>query len=523
MRNLHHSFLLAAATGLFAGAAGLGAMGTTTALAADITPQVELDRPVITENRDTRVHVIVRFDIPEDIAPDRHRPNINLALVLDRSGSMDARGKMDYLKKAARMVVDRMGRGDRLAVVEYDDRITLMWPSEPLESKRALKRLISQLYPRGATNLAGGMDRGIEEIEEYAGSYDVTRVLLLSDGLANRGITSPREIRRMARQARRDGVRVTTLGLGIDYNEDLMQGIAEASGGNYYFIESPNQMARIFERELNSLFGTVAKDVELILRTHRAVRRVTVLGQPQERDNDRIRLRMEDLYAGETRSVVLALDVDPDRLGNLDLGRLQFTYRDVATGRDRTFERDLSVEVTQDVERARASINRQADVEATLAETEEEHRQSLKLFEEGRVKEANEKVQAMRKRLTSRNEELQDKKLEQKLEALEVEQRQMDAAAEAPAVKSEFLKKSKQRLYQANRGKRSLYNLKPGDKGYEVERLQEALKEKGYLTAPADGTYDDDVNKAVREFQRANGLDANGVAGPETLEKLDLY
>ncbi|MFO0007257.1 MAG: hypothetical protein ACK559_39695, partial [bacterium] len=85
----------------------------------------------------------------------------------------------------------------------------------------------------------------------------------MSDGLANTGITEPREIAELVRTARRKGIRISALGLGRDYDEDLMQAIAENGGGRYHYIEHPSQMARIFQDELGTMFETCAQDVDL--------------------------------------------------------------------------------------------------------------------------------------------------------------------------------------------------------------------------------------------------------------------
>ncbi|MEZ4651369.1 MAG: VWA domain-containing protein [Candidatus Eisenbacteria bacterium] len=146
--------------------------------------------------------------------------------------------------EAAYRLVDAMAPSDVLGVVEYDDEISVLWPASRLTSPDAVKRLISHLEPRGSTNLAGGLFRGIDEVNRHATHGGINRVFLFSDGLANHGITSPREIAAYVREARSHGITVSTLGLGLDYNEDLMQTIAEAGGGNYYFVESPAQMHR---------------------------------------------------------------------------------------------------------------------------------------------------------------------------------------------------------------------------------------------------------------------------------------
>ncbi len=133
------------------------------------------------------------------------------------------------------------------------------------------------LTPRGSTNLAGGMQRGIDEARDaksnlHLSDTTLSRVVVLTDGLANTGVTNAGEIASLAVDARRQGVRVSTIGLGLDYNEDLLQSIAEGGGGKYYYVESPVQLARIFEEELKSAFATCARDVHISFHGNGAVR-----------------------------------------------------------------------------------------------------------------------------------------------------------------------------------------------------------------------------------------------------------
>jgi Ca-activated chloride channel family protein len=195
------------------------------AVAEAVNTTVGVDKPVVLLGDARPVYVLVRFAAP-DSTPTKDRPLLNLSLVLDRSGSMESKGKLEYLKRAAKKTVDSLQGKDRLAIVEYDDRVTVLWPSSPVESPAMVKRLIDALEPRASTNLAGGLVAGIEQVEETISDDRLTRVLLLSDGLANIGITDPREIRKLVRKGKMKGVRVSTLGLGLDYNEDLMQDIA---------------------------------------------------------------------------------------------------------------------------------------------------------------------------------------------------------------------------------------------------------------------------------------------------------
>lgn len=516
------------ATSTLCSLALLSAVAPLPALAADpIRGTVQLDQPTVLGGGKAVVYAVVTFEgIDVDPGVAKERPPLNVSLVLDRSGSMSDEGKIDYLKRAAKLAVDRLGTKDSLSVVEYDDQITVMWPAKRVGNLAEVKAMIDRLDPRGSTNLTGGMMRGVDEAKdalETAKSGTITRVILMSDGLANTGITDPGEISRLVRGAKREGIRISAMGLGRDYDEDLMQAIAENGGGRYYYIEHPTQMARVFQEEMGSLFETCARDVEIEFKGKAIVRKVDVVGYDDASGTTSARRGLEDVFEGEKRTVLLRLEVDAPSSGKVDLGDVQLSYKTAKSGEAKSFSRNLTVDVTSDraaVERAR---NKEASAEATLAESDRIQQEQVKLYQSGKHDEAKKNMAALAKDLESKNTTLNDERVRRKIEAINVENRQMNEAAASPTAQKDYLKASKQRLYQAKSGKRAGFSLQKGDKGLEVERLQEALKQAGTYKGPIDGVYDDDVTEAVEAYQKSKNLSADGVAGAATMDSMGLY
>jgi Ca-activated chloride channel homolog len=487
-----------------------------------LTAKALTDRPLVLKGDKRPVYVLLQLGVRETTQEAKARPPVNLALVLDRSGSMADRGKLEYLKAAAARILDELEPSDVLSIVEYDDRITVLWPAGPVGSPRLVKGLIDGLTPRGSTDLVGGMMEGVEQAKSAAAHHiapagSLARVLLLSDGLANRGITDPARIRALVGRAKADGVPISTLGLGRDYDEDLMQAIAENAGGRYYYIESPDQIAGIFAQEMNTLFHLAARTVHVDIRPAEGVGGAEILGFEGRT------AELGDLASGEKRALLLRLDLDAQSVGMQPLGTLNISYVDAEGGERHNSAVNLGVEITSDAGRVARSQNPDVAVEAVLAETERGQKEAVKRLQAGDPAGAQRQMSQLAQAVEKSQALFKDKRLEKKLEALSIERKDMAEAALAPAESSEYLKRSKQRLYQAKTGKRALSQLQEGDGGYEVERLQEALTKAGYYRGPVDGVFSASVTQAVKAFQKAEKIGPDGIAGPSTMKELGLY
>ena len=153
---------------------------------------------------------------------ERERRPMNISVVLDRSGSMSDERKMDYAKSAVSTLIDQLQTEDIFSLVVYDDVVDVVRSASKVGNKQNLKRLLSDIYPRNSTNLGGGMMEGLRQVERNIGREYVNRVILLSDGLANQGVTDPHELNRIAKRYRAKSISVTTMGVGLDYNDNLM-------------------------------------------------------------------------------------------------------------------------------------------------------------------------------------------------------------------------------------------------------------------------------------------------------------
>ena len=263
--------------------------------------------------------VVMQIVVKADAAPQAAgRAALNVALVIDRSGSMRG-AKLDRVKEASRLVVDHLGPQDRLALVTYDDHIDTLVPSAPVVNKDTVRKRIGEVTSRGCTNLSGGWQRGEEQVRENLVQGGVNRVLLLTDGLPNAGVTSHEQLVEMARVFNTENhVATTTIGVGEDFDEDLLRQLADAGGGNFFFIEKPDQAPAIFKEELGELLTLVGQDLKLTLHFCPGVKVTELLndypvesqseGDP-ETGGGHHTLRLGDAFGSEEKSIICELEL----------------------------------------------------------------------------------------------------------------------------------------------------------------------------------------------------------------------
>jgi Ca-activated chloride channel family protein len=290
-------------------------------------PKIEFftTREKLLGGREQTVDVLVRITPPAHDLQNTKRTPLNLSIVLDRSGSM-AGEKMVRAREAAMFCVDQMLPTDRLSVVVFDDRIDTIFPSEPVTNKKSMKDLIARIDARGSTALHEAWVRGGLTISDHLFERGINRVLLITDGQANVGITSPDEIVSQSLELFQRGISTSTIGIGADFNEDLLLPMAQSGGGNAWHVVEPEDMQRIFQVELDGLVAQYAHTVSLSLIPADGIRISDVLNDFELTETGRYRL--PNLQMGSTLDVVVQLKVGAQGIGStlrlLDL-RMGFT------------------------------------------------------------------------------------------------------------------------------------------------------------------------------------------------------
>ncbi len=241
---------------------------------------------------------------------------LNLALILDRSGSMGGE-KLARAQEAAALLVRRLWPEDAVGVAVYDHQVNTLIAAARGDDHALAESLIRSIRTGGSTNLSGGWLRGRELVQATMSEGGVNRILLLTDGLANQGITDRTALAGLCRSARANGITTTTIGFGADFDEDLLRAMADAGGGGAYYIEHADQAPGIFEEEVEGLLSLSAQGVTLEVTPESGAELVAVRhSYPRTTHGDTLRLDLGDLYATEPRLALIEFRVTPRTPGS---------------------------------------------------------------------------------------------------------------------------------------------------------------------------------------------------------------
>src|SRR5262245_23246467 len=255
---------------------------------------------------------------------------LNFCLVLDRSGSMQG-AKLAALKDATKRVIDTLTPQDIVTIVLFDEQVQVLVPAAPVADKAALQAQIDRIEEAGGTAMSGGLLAGRDELRKNSTPDRVSALLLLTDGQT---WGDEDQCRIIAKELGEATVRITALGLGAEWNEKLLDDLAEATGGTSDYIADPAQITGFFQRAVRAAQGTVAQDARLLLRlardvTPRAVYRTTPvianLGYQPIGQNE-VAVRLGNLESSTPASVIFDLMLPPRAAGSFRIAQAELHY-----------------------------------------------------------------------------------------------------------------------------------------------------------------------------------------------------
>ena len=293
-----------------------------------MTLTIRTDRSLIRAEASSTRYVLVRYTAPAAAAARESRAPVNVALVLDRSGSMSGDRKFDLARQAVEQAMRQLRAEDRFSLVVYDDQVDVLARGAPAtpEAKRRALAALAAVEPRGSTDLCSGWLRGCEQIAEHAGADALSRCLLLTDGLANHGITDRDELALHAGELRARGVTTSTFGVGADFDERLLRDMAHEGSGNFYFIEGAAQIPELLMSELGEALEVTVRQAALEITLPRGAQ-----AEPLNRFRTRrartgtVRIELGDLVSQQEMAIVVRVQLPRGQIGQSLEVRLAMT------------------------------------------------------------------------------------------------------------------------------------------------------------------------------------------------------
>ena len=375
-----------------------GIVGTPSVRASDdITLDARLAQPVMKDWEAAKNYLRVGLGgcRPE---PALSRTPVNVAFVIDRSGSMQGH-RIAQAREAAVMAVNRLQANDIASVVIFDQVVDVLVAAQPVADANLFADLIRRVQVRGSTAIHAGVLTGAAQVRKFKDPGRLNRVVLLSDGQANVGPARPHDFAALGHALLAEGISVSTIGLGLGYNEDLMLALARASDGNHAFARDPADLITIFNREFNDVLASCAQTVAIDIELKGGVRAVRALSRDGTIEGSKAQFRLNQIYAATEHYVLLEVEVDRDlaAAGEQELGSVKVGYTQAPSGGAQALSKTLSTAIRGRFTSSEAEIKAGADDKVAEAVVEQvvlaRSQQAIDLRDQGKFEEARQLLQ----------------------------------------------------------------------------------------------------------------------------------
>ncbi len=284
-----------------------------TASPASVSLRVSPEYSVLREgvSQKTVIKIIIEG---ADLPPAAERVPLNLALVVDTSGSMSGE-RIVNARLAALEVLSRLDENDIFSLITYDSTARVVIPAGPIEDRTELERIIGGLQAGGMTALYGGIEMGAAELRKHQSRQYATRMLMISDGRANIGPSRADDLGALGAKLGAAEIVLSTVGLGLGYNEDLMTQLADRSGGNAYFVEGAVDLPRMVDLEIGQALSVVANGATLRLQLPKGMRPLRLIGRSGAIEGQFVEASLPPIYRRQARHLLLEVEIAADATG----------------------------------------------------------------------------------------------------------------------------------------------------------------------------------------------------------------
>jgi len=367
--------------------AGACALLACSVKAGQVDLKVAVSHPVmLADQKQTAYLRIGLTGLP--VVEATQRAPVNVAIVLDRSGSMSGR-KLSEAKQAAILAIGQLGADDIVSVVTYDNRVNVLVPATKVSDRHTINAAIRRIRSGGSTALFAGVSKGASEVRKFLSSDRANRVILLSDGLANVGPSSPEALASLGTSLIKEGISVTTIGLGLGYNEDLMYRLASASDGKHVFVEHPSQLASIFKREFGDLLSVVANEILVEISCAEGIRPVRVFARDADITGQRVTTKLSQLYGRQEKYVLMEVEVPGMPEGkSRPIADVNVNYNNVVTKGSVSLSGSAKVAFSRSSHAVSKRANTKVMVSAVEQVAVDNNIRAMRLRDQGKVAEA---------------------------------------------------------------------------------------------------------------------------------------
>jgi Ca-activated chloride channel homolog len=379
--------------------------------AETVTLTVETDRPYVPAGEKQAVYLRIGLaGCAEEFLKER-RP-VNVSLVIDKSGSMSG-DKIEKAKDAAIMAIRRLQADDIASIVIYDDQAEVLVPATKMSRTEDSVKKIRRIRADGSTALYDGIQNGAREVRKFLSKNHVNRIVLLSDGLANVGPSSTEELGRLGCNLADEGISVTTIGLGLGYNEDLMSQLAYRSDGGHYFAEEAEELAAIFDQEFDRAMSVVAQQVRLEIICGEEIRPVRVLGRQGSIKDRTVQVDLQNIYAGHEKYVLLEVEVPAGKKEKArELACVRLNYQDMKMQAEiKKPGQACEIRFTDSSQEVEKNLNARVTADVVEQIAIENNQRALALRDQGQTQQAKEALEQNTTYLNTNASRLKSEKL----------------------------------------------------------------------------------------------------------------
>lgn len=367
-------------------------LASQVALCAPQSPQLkvsaEVSHPYLLCDRQQTAYLRIGLEGFIIDTQQEFRPPVNVSIVIDKSGSMNG-DKIKQARRAAIGAIERLNSGDIVSVIAYDENVSVVVPATKVSDKQTIYDKIRKIDAGGSTALYSGVCKGADELRKFKEKNYINRMILLSDGLANVGPQSADVLGSLGTELITENISVTTVGLGLGYNEDLMSRLAFNSDGGHYFAEHAGDLAEVFDNEFGLATTVVAGQIEIRINCADGIRPVRLFGRKGTIKGQDVVVNINQICQSQEKYVILEVEASPNTLKNQkQLAGIDVLYDNMISKTNEKVARSAYISFTESESTVEKSVNSTVMVDVVEQIANEQNELAMSMRDKGRVEEA---------------------------------------------------------------------------------------------------------------------------------------